>query len=54
MNLPYTMSPEMVADAAKAFKPKIIYPYHYGRTDTSQLIELMKDVKGAEVRIRKM
>ena len=29
MNLPYTMNPEMVADAAKAFKPKILYPYHY-------------------------
>ena len=54
MNLPYTMTPEMVADAAKAFKPKIIYPYHYGRTDTSKIVELMKDVKGTEVRIRKM
>ncbi len=54
MNIPYTMTPEMVADAAKAFKPKILYPYHYGRTDTSKIIELMKDVKGTEVRIRKM
>jgi len=26
MNLPYTMTPEMVADAAKAFEPKILYP----------------------------
>jgi len=26
MNLPYTMTPEMVADAAKAFRPKILYP----------------------------
>jgi len=52
MNLPYTMSPEMVADAAKAFKPKILYPYHYGRTDTSKIVELMKGVKGVEVRIR--
>lgn len=33
MNLPYTMTPEMVADAAKAFMPKILYPYHYGDTD---------------------
>lgn len=54
MNLPYTMTPEMVADAARAFKPKILYPYHYGRTDTSQLIELLKDCKEVEVRIRKM
>lgn len=54
MNLPYTMSPEMVADAARAFRPKILYPYHYGNTDTSKLTELLKDEKGIEVRIRKM
>ena len=54
MNLPYTMTPEMVADAAKAFKPKILYPYHYGDTDTSKLVDLLKDTKEIEVRIRKM
>ena len=54
MNVPYTMRPEMVADAAKTFKPKILYPYHYGKTDTSKLVELLKDVKGIEVRIRNM
>lgn len=54
MNLPYTMSPEMVADAAKAFKPKLLYPYHFGGTETSKLTNLLKDVKGIEVRIRKM
>lgn len=54
MNLPYTMTPEMVADAAKAFRPKIIYPYHYGNTDTSKLIELLKEDKDIEVRIKKM
>jgi len=54
MNLPFTMTPEMVADAAKAFKPKILYPYHYGKTDPSNLLNLMKDIKEIEVRIRKM
>ncbi len=54
MNLPYTMTPEMVADAAKAFTPKILYPYHYGNTDTSRIVELLKDVEEIEVRIRKM
>jgi L-ascorbate metabolism protein UlaG (beta-lactamase superfamily) len=54
MNLPYTMTPEMVADAAKAFKPKILYPYHFGETDTSKLVNLMKDTPGVEVRIRKL
>jgi L-ascorbate metabolism protein UlaG (beta-lactamase superfamily) len=54
MNIPYTMTPEMVADAAKAFGPKILYPYHYGKTDTSQLLDLLKSEKNIEVRIRKM
>ncbi len=54
MNLPYTMTPEMVADAAKAFRPKILYPYHYGNTNTQKLIGLLKDEKDIEVRIRKM
>jgi L-ascorbate metabolism protein UlaG (beta-lactamase superfamily) len=54
MNLPYTMTPEMVADAARAFKPKVLYPYHYGKTDPSKLIELMKDTPEVEIRIRKM
>ena len=52
MNLPYTMTPEMVADAARMIKPQILYPYHYGNTDTSKLVELLKDDKDIEVRIR--
>jgi L-ascorbate metabolism protein UlaG (beta-lactamase superfamily) len=54
MNLPYTMTPEMVADAAVAFKPKVLYPYHYGTTDTSKLVALLKDHKDIEVRIRNL
>jgi L-ascorbate metabolism protein UlaG (beta-lactamase superfamily) len=54
MNLPYTMTPEMVADAAKAFRPKILYPYHFGKTDTSQLVKLLEAEKSIEVRIRRM
>ncbi len=54
MNLPYTMTPEMVADAALAFKPKILYPYHYGDTDTSKITALLKNNKDIEVRIRRM
>jgi L-ascorbate metabolism protein UlaG (beta-lactamase superfamily) len=48
------MTPEMVADAAKIIRPKILYPYHYGNTDTNQLIELLRDQKDIEVRIRRM
>jgi L-ascorbate metabolism protein UlaG (beta-lactamase superfamily) len=54
MNLPYTMTPEMVADAAMAFKPSILYPYHFGNTDTTQILELLRDETEIEVRIRKM
>ena len=46
MNLPYTMTPEMVADAARAFKPKILYPYHFGKTDTARLVALLQDAPG--------
>ncbi|MDD3620233.1 MAG: MBL fold metallo-hydrolase [Desulfobulbaceae bacterium] len=54
MNLPYTMTPEMVADAALAFRPGVLYPYHYGETDPNELAALLKDAKDIEVRIRSM
>jgi L-ascorbate metabolism protein UlaG (beta-lactamase superfamily) len=54
MNLPYTMTPEMVKDAALMIKPKILYPYHYGDTDPKRLVELLKGVPEIEVRIRNM
>ncbi len=54
MNLPYTMTLEMAADAAKMFNPKILYPYHFGETDAGKLVELLKDTPDIEVRIRKM
>ncbi len=52
MNLPYTMTPEMVAKAAETFHPKILYPYHFGETNTNELLDLMKDQPETEVRIR--
>lgn len=54
MNLPYTMTPEMVADAARAIRPAILYPYHYGKTDPGLLVELLKEDKDIEVRIREL
>lgn len=53
MNLPYTMTPEMVAEAAKMFKPGILYPYHYGKTDPEGLIPLLEN-ENIEIRIRNM
>jgi len=54
MNLPYTMTPKMTADAALSFMPKILYPYHYGNTDTNELVNLLKNRPEIEVRIRKL
>ena len=55
VNLPYTMTAEMVVDAAQAFKPKVLAPYHYdlGQSDLSKLKGLMKGVQGIEFRILK-
>ena len=53
MNLPYTMTPEMVADAVRAFRPRILYPYHFGATDTSKIVDLLKG-EDVEVRLRKL
>jgi L-ascorbate metabolism protein UlaG (beta-lactamase superfamily) len=54
MNLPYTMTPEMAADAALMIRPKILYPYHFGETDASRLVALLRDHPAIEVRIRRM
>lgn len=51
MNLPYTMSPEMFVEAAKLFNPSIVYPYHFGSSDTSKLADLL-EASDIEVRIR--
>lgn len=54
MNLPYTMSPEQVSAAARMIRPRILYPYHFGTTDTSQLAKLLADEPGIQIRLRKL
>lgn len=54
MNLPYTMTPEMVSQAVRMFHPTVLYPYHYGETDVTVLVELLKDVPSTEIRIRNL
>jgi L-ascorbate metabolism protein UlaG (beta-lactamase superfamily) len=49
MNLPYTMTPEQAAEAINTFKPRIVYPYHYGESDLSVLETAVED--GVEVRL---
>ena len=57
MNLPYTMPPQEAADCAKAFKPAIVYAYHYrgmgGPTpeqNQQAFVAAMKGTAGIQVR----
>lgn len=50
MNQPYTMTPQQAAEAVNAFKPKVVYPYHYKGTDTHAFADLVGNT--AEVRLR--
>ena len=52
--IPGALAPEMVADAARVLRPKILYPYHFGETDTSRVVDLLRSRKETEVRIRRM
>jgi len=51
INLPYTMPPAEAAAAARAFRPKILYPYHQGQSDPQEVKKLLADVKEIEVRV---
>ncbi|NJK87520.1 MAG: T9SS type A sorting domain-containing protein [Bacteroidales bacterium] len=43
MNLPYTMTPEMAADAARKVDPELLFIYHFGDSDTAMLRTLLSD-----------
>ncbi|HTZ21672.1 MAG TPA: MBL fold metallo-hydrolase [Opitutaceae bacterium] len=51
INLPYTMLPKDAAEAARAFKPKILYPYHQGKSDPTEVRRLLADMPEIEVRV---
>ena len=52
MNLPYTMTVEQAARAVRAFKPRVVYPYHYRGSDLNKFKELVGTDAGVEVRLR--
>ena len=54
MNLPYTMTGEQAASGANAFRPKVVYPYHYGKDgpEPARFAAAMKGSDGTEVRQR--
>ena len=57
MNLPFTMPPDEAAACVKAFKPRIVYPYHYrqqglepANKNQADFQAAMKGFAGVEVR----
>ena len=55
MNLPYTETPEEAAECVTAFKPKVVFPYHYRGQDPAASFApaVQKATAGAtEVRLR--
>jgi L-ascorbate metabolism protein UlaG (beta-lactamase superfamily) len=45
------MTTDQLVNAAKIIKPKVLFPYHYGQTDVSNLPSQLQN-DGVEVRIR--
>jgi L-ascorbate metabolism protein UlaG (beta-lactamase superfamily) len=54
MNPPRTMSTIEAAGCAKAFRPKIVYPYHYRGSKPEEFAGALQGVPGVEVRLRKL
>ena len=53
VNQPYTMTPEQAIHAIEMIKPKIVYPYHYGETDLTPLVEKFAG-SAVDVRVRQL
>lgn len=53
MNLPYTMDVKTAAGGVLAFKPKVVYPYHYKGQNTNEFKKLVNaGDKNIDVRLR--
>lgn len=51
VNLPYTMTPEEAAAAARVIRPRYVYPYHSRGSDLSVMSKALEG-SGIEVRLR--
>jgi L-ascorbate metabolism protein UlaG (beta-lactamase superfamily) len=49
MNLPYTMPPSEAAECVRAFRPKVVYPYHYRGQSTE---EFKTALAGEKIEVR--
>ena len=45
VNQPYTMTVEQCVHAAQVIRPKVLIPYHFSRTDLSELPALLPDMQ---------
>ena len=53
VNQPFTMTPEQAIKATDTIHPKILYPYHYGQTDLTPIVNYFAN-SDVQVRIREM
>jgi L-ascorbate metabolism protein UlaG (beta-lactamase superfamily) len=58
INIPYTMTPSDATNAVWAFRPKVVYPYHYrdqsgATTNAAAFKQRLGTAAGVEVRLRK-
>lgn len=53
MNMPYTMPPEEAATCVAAFRPKVVYPYHFRGSDLTRFQEPLAGLADVEVRVRR-
>jgi L-ascorbate metabolism protein UlaG (beta-lactamase superfamily) len=52
MNLPFTMTPQQAAEGVRAFRPRVVYPYHHRGSDVAEFARLVGADVGVEVRQR--
>jgi len=52
MNLPYTMTGQQAAGAARAFRPRVVYPFHYINGEENQVFANELAGEDIEVRLR--
>lgn len=53
VNQPFTMTPSQAIHATEMIKPRILYPYHYGQTDLSPIVDRFSG-SDVDVRIREL
>jgi L-ascorbate metabolism protein UlaG (beta-lactamase superfamily) len=53
MNMPYTMPPKEAAECVAAFKPKVVYPYHFRGSNLTEFEQPLAQVENVEVRLRR-